>query len=149
MNRRVRPTGGMGGLPYHRDTPGPLHVPGAAGAGAPGLLRGVSRGPPRWLNKSTASNFPFRVGTTARQIVPANPLRVYLLVQNKDAGSDMFINFGQKADTFNGLVIIPRGNIELIGGAEGGAFCPMDSIWILGAAADLEGVLTEGVMPLG
>jgi hypothetical protein len=81
------------------------------------------------------------------QIVPANPLRVYVLVQNKNAANDMFINFGSKATEYNGIIIIPRGNYELIGGAEGGAFCPVDSVHILGAAAGMDGVLVEGVFP--
>lgn len=102
---------------------------------------------PEWVNNFKASNFPFTIGTTATQIVPANPLRCYLLVQNKNAASDMFINFGQKATTYNGIIIIPRGNYEFIGGANGGPFSPSDSVWILGAAAGMEGVLVEGVLP--
>ena len=137
----------LGGLPYDRDEIGPVNVPGK------GVLarRPIPGAPPqaqRWLNKSSASNYPFRIGTTSEQIVPANPLRTYLLIQNKDAGADMFVNFGQKATLFNGIIIIPRGNFELIGGARGGAFCPFNSVWILGDVADMEGVLIEGVLPL-
>lgn len=102
---------------------------------------------PDWVNNFTTSNYPFTIGLASEQIVPANPLRCYLLVQNKNAASDMFINFGQKATTFNGIIIIPRGNYEFVGGAGGGPFSPGNSIWILGAAAGMTGVLVEGVLP--
>lgn len=102
---------------------------------------------PAWINNYTTANYPFIVGTAAQQILPANPLRSYLLIQNKDGASDLFVNFGQKATAFNGLIIIPRGNYELIGGATGGSFVPSDSVWLLGDAANMEGVVIEGVLP--
>lgn len=101
--------------------------------------------PNDWLNPYTQSNFPFIVGTASIQILPANPLRCYLLIQNKSAGN-MYVNFGQNANTFNGIQIITIGNYELIGGARGGAFCPSDGIYIIGDAASLSGVVTEGVI---
>ena len=140
----------LGGLPRDRQDPEPgeVHYPGDRGAvpGRPGRARGPG-GRARWVNSYTATNFPFVIGTESQQIIPANPLRTYLLIQNKDAGSDMFLNFGQKANDFNGVIIIPRGNFELIGGSIGGPFVPSDSVWILGAAAAMEGVLVEGVLP--
>ena len=128
----------LSGLPEplrrERDLTGRIHDPGA------GLL-------PDWRNSFTAATYPFTIGLTAMQIVPANPLRCYLLVQNKSAASDMFINFGQKPTADNGVIIIPRGNYEFIGGANGGPYSPGNSIWMLGAAAALSGVLVEGVLP--
>ncbi len=132
--RRNQFYGPLGDIPSRREAVGPINDPGA------GLI-------PEWINNWTASNFPFVIGLTSERIIPANPLRSYLLVQNKSAASDMFINFGQKATTFNGVIIIPRGNYEFIGGAVGGSFVPSDSVWLLGAAAGLEGVLVEGVLP--
>jgi len=102
---------------------------------------------PEWINNFRAANYPFTIGLTSRQIVPANPLRCYLLVQNKSAVSDMFINFGSKATTANGIIIIPRGNYEFTGGAVGGPFSPGNSVWVLGAVAAMSGVLVEGVLP--
>ena len=102
---------------------------------------------PDWINNFTAANYAFTIGLTSEQIVPSNPLRCYLLVQNKSAISDMFINFRTKATPANGIIIIPRGNYEFIGGAVGGPFSPGNSIWVLGAAAGLPGVLVEGVLP--
>lgn len=124
----------LGDLPYYGDRPGPVNDPGL------GLI-------PAWINNYTTANYPFIVGLAAQQIIPANPLRAYLLIQNKNGASDMFINFGQKATAFNGVILIPRGNYELIGGSNGGSFVPSDSVWILGGAANMEGVLVEGVLP--
>lgn len=101
---------------------------------------------PDWVNNYTAATYPFVIGTTSEQIVPANPLRCYLLVQNKDGASDMFINFGQKA-TGGSVIIVPGGNYEFVGGAVGGPFSPGNSVWVLGDAAALIGVLVEGVLP--
>ena len=139
----------LGGLPADRQDRAPsddVHYPGDRGA-VPGQPGRTPSGAARWVNRYTATNFPFVIGTESEQIIPANPLRAYLLVQNKDAGSDMFLNFGQKANAFNGVIIVPRGNFELIGGSIGGPFVPSDSVWIVGAAAVMEGVLIEGVLP--
>lgn len=126
----------LGDLPYDRDRQGRLNRPSG------GLIY------EEWKNKFTASNYPFVIGVTSEIIVPANPRRAYVLVQNKSATDDMFINFGQKATTFNGVIIIPRGNYEFVGGSFGGAFCPADSVWLLGTVAGMNGVLVEGVLPL-
>jgi hypothetical protein len=124
----------LGDIYSRREYVGPENDPGA------GLI-------PEWVNNYKASLYPFVASTTAQQVVPANPLRSYLLVQNKDGAADMFINFGQKPTTFNAVIIIPRGNYEFIGGANGGPFCPSDSVWILASAAAVNGVLVEGVLP--
>lgn len=124
----------LGELPRDYYKQGPVNDPGA------GLI-------PEWVNNFTATNFPFVIGTTSEQIIPSNPLRSYVLIQNKDAASDMFVNFGNAATAFNGVIIIPRGNYELIGGAVGGPFSPSDSIHVLGAVAGMQGVVVEGVLP--
>lgn len=120
-------------LPYQPPA-GPVLNPGA------GLV-------PDWINRYTMSSFPFVIGVTAEQVLPANPLRAYIIVQNKNAASDMFINFGVQASANNSLIIIPRGNYELIGGANGGSFVPSDSLWVLGAVAGMQGIALEGVLP--
>lgn len=97
-----------------------------------------------WINRNTLSLFPFTIGLTAERILPSNPLRTYLIVQNKSA-SNIFINFGQNPTAFASIIIFPSGNYELIGGATGGAFSPQDDIYILGAAAGLNGVAGEGL----
>ena len=49
-----------------------------------------------WINRYTASLFPFTIGTTALRILPANALRTYLLIQNKEA-------VGSGLQLFNGV----------------------------------------------
>ena len=109
MNR-IRQRNQLGELPPSHYRAGDMIDPGA------GLI-------PEWINNYKQSNFPFVIGVASEQIIPANPLRVYVLIQNKNAASDMFINFGNDATTFNGIIIVPRGNYELIGGANGGPYC--------------------------
>ena len=132
-----RGQGQLGDLPYthkRERRPGPEISPGA------GLI-------PEWINYYRASNFPFVIGLASEQIIPANPLRAYVLIQNKSAVSNMLVNFGNDVTAFNGIIIIPLGNYEFIGGATGGSFSPSDSIHVLGAAAGLNGVIVEGVLP--
>ena len=57
----------------------------------------------------------------------------------------MFINFGQNPSEFASIRIDPGGNYEFTGGATGGAFSPKDDIYIIGAAAGLNGVAGEGL----
>ena len=133
INRRRRELG-LGELPPSHYRAGSMIDPDA------GLI-------PEWVNRYKQSNFPFVIGVASEQIIPSNPLRVYVLIQNKNAASDMFINFGNDATPFNGIIIVPRGNYELIGGANGGPYCPSDSIHVLGAVAAMNGVVTEGILP--
>lgn len=97
-----------------------------------------------WVNRNTLSLFPFTIGTTAQRILPANPLRTYLIVQNKSGGI-IFINFGQNPTVFSSIEIPAGGNFEFTGGATGGAFSPQDDIYVLGSAAALNGVAGEGL----
>ena len=129
--------GQMGELPESRrydDRTGPLNDPGS-------FLD------PSWINEYTTIITAGTIGTTSQRVIPANPIRTYLLVQNKSAASDIYINFGNSADSFNGIIIIPRGNYEFVGGANGGPFCPSDSIHLQGAAAALEFAIVEGALP--
>ncbi len=97
-----------------------------------------------WVNRNTLSLFPFTIGLAAARIIPANPLRTYLVVQNKSGGV-IFINFGQNPTTFASIQIPAGGNIIFEGGSNGGAFSPQDDIYVLGSAAGLDGVAGEGL----
>lgn len=97
-----------------------------------------------WENLYTASSFPFIVGNVSQQIIPANPRRSYLLIQNKSAAT-MFINFGSGASAFIGFRLLVGESLPFTGGERGGSFCPADSIHVIGAAANQEGVIIEGV----
>lgn len=132
MNRRF-----LGELPRslsRERAPGPEMDPGA------GLI-------PEWINNYTSTIFPFSLPLSDVTAIPANPLRAYLLIQNKDAAADLLVNFGNTANAFNGVVIIPRGNYELIGGAVGGSFCPSNSVHLLATVANQNAVVIEGVLP--
>lgn len=98
-----------------------------------------------WINRNTLSLFPFTIGTSAERILPSNPLRTYLLIQNKAAVGNLFLNFGQNPTAFSSVVIVPGGNIIFEGGATGGAFSPQDDVYILGSAAGIDGVVGEGL----
>ena len=100
-----------------------------------------------WINRNTLSLFPFTIGLAALRILPANPLRTYLLLQNKQAAGlgDLLINFGQNPTTFASVVIVPGGHLIFEGGATGGAFSPQDDIYILGSVAGVSGVAGEGL----
>jgi len=97
-----------------------------------------------WLNRNTLSLFPFTISTTADRILPANQLRTYLIIQNKSGGT-LFVNFGQNPTQFASIQIPAGGNFEFVGGATGGAFSPMDDVYVLGSAANLDGVAAEGL----
>ena len=54
------------------------------------------------------------ITTTSGQLVAANPLRQYLLIQNKDASANLWLNFGTgAATTNNGVLIGPKGSFEM------------------------------------
>ena len=97
-----------------------------------------------WVNRNTLSLFPFTISTTARRILPSNPLRTYLAIQNKSGGV-IFVNFGQNPTQFASVGIPAGGNYIFEGGATGGAFSPQDDIYVLGSAAGLDGVAGEGL----
>ncbi len=100
---------------------------------------------PDWYNQFTQSNFPFTTDGNSQRILPANPLRTYLLIQNKSADF-IYVNFGQNATVYNGIRVAAGGYYELIGGAGNGApHVPGDDVFILGAVAGLDGVASEGV----
>jgi len=99
--------------------------------------------PAAWENTGRQSNTPFVIDTDSVRVLPANPLRRYLLVQNKSADV-MYVNFGQLATVFNGIQISAGGYYELIGGGPGGSFVPADDVYILGGSAGLAGVVSEG-----
>lgn len=101
-----------------------------------------------WINRFTLSLFPFTIGLAAQRILPANPLRSYLIIQNKEAigGNAIFVNFGQNPTVFSSIRIEAGGNYIFEGGARGGGFSPQDDVYILGSAAGLDGIAGEGLL---
>lgn len=102
-----------------------------------------------WTNRYKTTNFRILIGTASQTVLQNNGLRTYLLIQNKDPVSDLFLTFTTDASLDAGILIIPRGNYELIGGEAGGAFVPSDSVNLIGAAADISVVVVAGtLMPM-
>jgi len=99
-----------------------------------------------WVNRYKTTNFGTIIGIASTTVLQNNGLRTYLLVQNKDAANDLFLTFTTDASSFAGILIVPRGNYELIGGEAGGSFVPSDSINLIGAAADMNVVIVEGTL---
>ena len=97
-----------------------------------------------WTNRYKFTLFPIRAEIVASRELPANPLRCYLIVQNKSAGV-IFVNFGQNPTEFASIEIAAGGNYIFEGGGQGGAFCPPDDVYILGSAAALDGAIGEGL----
>ena len=115
-----------------------------------------------YYNGDTTTIFPFTANLGSQQIIPLNPLRLYLLVQNNSAGAstgDIFINFGQSATATNSLVLPTGGVYELSGVGGGrsldpkkiqfssGSFIGPDSVHVLGEFAGMACVIIEGIRP--
>ncbi len=110
-----------------------------------------------YYNIDTSTIFPFITAAVSQQIIPMNPLRVYLVIQNTSA-ADIFINFGQSATLTNALRLPAGGFYEQVGvgggrnvsatiSNMGGSFITSDSLHIIGSAAGLSGVVIEGIRP--
>ncbi len=148
--REQRP-GAMGGSLALKPGPAAQLVPVdpwlVGGAFRPARGRPAARGVAReWTNPYRGTIIPFSVDLVSEQIIPANRHRCYVLIQNLNAANDMWVNFGVEAAVNASILIIPRGNYELIGGAQRGApFSPADSIHVLGTVAAQFGIVSEGV----
>ena len=124
------------------DLPADLGEERRAGQGfAPGAGLGL-----KWVNRYKTTNFGILIGLVGQTVLQNNPLRTYLLIQNKNAAADLFLTYTTDASDFGGVLIIPRGNYELVGGEMGGSFCPSDSINLIGAAANMNVVVVEGTL---
>lgn len=115
-----------------------------------------------YYNGDTTSIFPFIAGLASQLVIPLNPLRLYLLIQNNSAGAstgDIFINLGQSATATNSLVLPSGGVYEQTGVGGGrsldpekmqfssGAFIGPDSVHVLGEFAGMACVIIEGLRP--
>ena len=96
-----------------------------------------------WSNRYKTLQFGFQAGPASAAVLQGNFLRTYLMIQNKDAAVDLFVAFGTEASAFNGGLIIPLGNAELIGGEMGGCFCPPETVNVF-AASTINSLIIEG-----
>ena len=67
-----------------------------------------------YRNRNVSNTTPVQLVANAAsvRVLPQNPRRTGLLIQNKDPVSDLFIGFGQKA-TINSLSVAPGGYVLL------------------------------------
>lgn len=121
----------------------PIHVGGSLGfGGKPDLEQmwakleaeaddAADRAPggPRQSYLQTFNNFLFQAIVTSELIIPYNPTRTYLMLQNKGVSS-VFLGFGREADVASGF--------EIVGG--GGFYEP-----ILGTVSSVHGIAAAGI----
>lgn len=90
---------------------GAVSIAGAVELGAATLaaLETVTLDPAR----ATGANTQKTVTNASASLVAANLTREYLLIQNKDASGNIYINFGAAATIANGVLIPPNGTFVL------------------------------------
>lgn len=99
-----------------------------------------------WVNRYKTVNFGVVIGIANSTVLQDNHLRTYLLIQNQHPLSDLFLSFTTEAGAFGSVIIIPRGNYELIGGEAGGSYVPSGSVNLLGAVAAMSVTVVEGTL---
>jgi hypothetical protein len=115
--------------------------------GQPATFIPGAMGPPP-LPRYKSSITPFVAQVASAKALPANSLRAFLLVQNNDGtGNSIFVNFGSDANSTNSLVVIDGGNVVFTGGGPtGGAFVPLEDVYISSQGANSACVVMEGLM---
>lgn len=63
--------------------------------------------------QGTGSNTQKTVTNASASLLAANAAREYLLIQNKDASGNIYINFGAAATIANGVLVPPKGTLIL------------------------------------
>lgn len=103
-----------------------------------------------WINRYKTTNFGIIIAAAgdSQTILQDNQLRTYLLVQNQDAAADLQLSFSTDAAPggLGSVVIIAGGNYELIGGQQGGAFCPKQSVNVRSTVAGQQICVVEGTL---
>jgi hypothetical protein len=92
-------------------------------------------------SQTFSSTFFAAVGDGSQLVLPSNPARVYLLVQNLGAADPLYINFGKDASAADGVRIVAGGNIIL------DYACPTDDVYaFMDAAAAQQFILVSRVI---
>lgn len=100
---------------------------------------GAPRGPVR-LRKM--AQYQFTGQATPTLALPYNRNRVYLIVQNVSAATNLFLGFGSGATETNGILILANGGNYLADYS-----VPLDDIYLFFAAGAAEtAVICEGVL---
>jgi len=105
-----------------------------AAARSPASFRALA---PKILDQTIFVDRPFTVGTTSILLSPSKPYRSYLLIQNSSGGI-MYFSFDKAATTTKSIKITAGGFYEAY------FRVPTNQIHIIGAAANLNGVILEG-----
>lgn len=83
-------------------------------------------------------NQPKTVGTASAVLLAANSARQYLLVQNNDTSSTLYLAFGKPAAVAGGVRVIPGGAFELIG------VCTTQDVYAIASVANPNVTTVEG-----
>ena len=80
------------------------------------------------------------VANVSGQLLPANPARRYLMVQNKALTGDIYVNVtGAAATAANGVLVVPGAALELAGYVPDGAITAIGTV-----ASNTSVVVVEG-----
>jgi hypothetical protein len=91
----------------------------------------------QWRNRTISNTFPISLlAGVAIRVLPANPRRTGLLIQNKDAAATLFFAFGNIAD-INGLQIAAGGGILY------DFSTPATELYLFCAAANIQATVQE------
>ncbi len=137
MNQRTHQRNNrMGDLPRDRESQDREIVgPESGSIALRKMQKEIARKPPPF-NNMVFINSGRTIGVTSKQVLQDNPGRQYILVQN-NSGGNIFIGFGTKADTINGVKIVPGGNYEPY-------LAPRSSIHVIASGANSNVVVVEG-----
>lgn len=139
---------GLGEVPedlmYERMMRPPILSPWLSDRGA-GIVIGPGLSAPPATNNYKSATYAFNATAVSQKVVPANPFRAYLLVQNNDAATAVFVNFGADAGLTTGVKIVAGGNFLFEGGGDGGVFVPSEDVYIVSAAGIVACIVMEGV----
>jgi len=121
----------LGDLPPGFDTEQSDEVVGMGGPNMRQVAKSIVR-----PNRVIFVNTGYTLGLESVQVLPANGNRTYLLIQNKSGGS-IFFSFGNKANTYDGVVIEAGGNYEPY-------IYPSSSLHIVASLVNSDVVVIEG-----
>lgn len=92
----------------------------------------------QFRNRNRRNTTPIQLvgGAPSIRVLPANPLRTGLIIQNKDSAATLFVSYGSQADV-NSLQIAAGGNILE------DFTCPKDEVYLFSVAANIQVVIIE------
>lgn len=93
---------------------------------------------PKYKNENRSFITSFSIANNSTQILPDNPRRTLLLIQNLDATANLYFNLGSGASVFNGV------RLEAGEGYVFDVACPADSLFVFfDSASNSSGIVLE------